>query len=249
MSTLYQLLMQQTKHQLNTILYLAMSTFGACLYLSGKSNGNVDVKSFAELNEIGVSAQHLQLLHLNFVNEMSCFFWMRDFVTVVDLTAKPLFSKVHKRVLQVVRVFFEGVACVTLARQTRQPKWKQTAEDALETLRRWERISKWNFVTMRSILEAELHYLNGDLESADTAYEASIVFSREYKFLHYEGLAYELHGIFLLENNMLDKATGQLRMALNKYRRWGATKKVEELQSFMELVNPTYLREELRINI
>mmetsp|Transcript_34289 Transcript_34289/g.60271 ORF Transcript_34289/g.60271 Transcript_34289/m.60271 type:complete len:229 (+) Transcript_34289:1744-2430(+) len=222
-------------------MYLAMSAFGACIYLSGRSNDEVDVKSYAELNQIGERKKLLALLYQNFFNQMSCYFWMGDYIKVVELSKKHKPTG-QKRILEVMRTFFEGIASLTLARHTHQPNWRKTGEEALEKMIEWEKISKWNFEMRAKLLQAELHYLNGDLKSADVAYKASIVSAREHKFTHYEALTCELYGIFCVENRMVDEGAKQLQMALDKYKQWGAMKKVEELQLQMDTVNPSSLR-------
>ena len=241
---------KQAKYQQNAVLFLAMSSFGVCIFLSGKSNSEirVDVMSYDDLNQIGEAKRINLLLYQNFFNEMSCYFWMRDYIKVGQLTTKHTPTG-QKRILEIMRTFFEGIASLTLARHTQQPNWRKTGEEALETMLKWERISKWNFQNMAKLLEAELCYLNGDIDSADVAYKASIVSAHEHRFLHYEALAYELHGIFCMENQMADRGLVQLQMALDKYKQWGAMRKVTDLQMFIDLVDPTYLRRELNIVI
>ena len=88
---------------------------------------------------------------------------------------------------------------MNLARQTHQPPWRKIGEEALEKMLKWELISKWNFECMATLLQAELHYLNGDLKLAKLSYEASILSAQNHKFLHYEALALEIWH-FLLGN-------------------------------------------------
>ena len=84
------------------------------------------------------------------------------------------------------------------------------------------------------MLQAELHYLDGHLNLAEVAYKASIVSACEHKFLNEEALAYELYGVFCMENQMVDQGAEQLNIALDKYKQWGAIKKAEELQHFID---------------
>jgi len=222
-------------------MYLAMSAFGACIYLSGRSNDDVDVKSYEELNLIGERTKNKILVYKNFINRMLSHFWMGDYIKLVELSEKHKPSG-HKRYLEAMRTFFDGIASLTLARHTHQPNWRKKGEEALEKMIEWEKISKWNFEMRAKLLQAELHYLNGDLKSADVAYKASIVSAREHKFTHYEALACELYGIFCVENRMVDEGAKQLQTALDKYRQWGAMRKVKELQLFVDSVDPVYLR-------
>mmetsp|Transcript_2836 Transcript_2836/g.5275 ORF Transcript_2836/g.5275 Transcript_2836/m.5275 type:complete len:229 (-) Transcript_2836:196-882(-) len=222
-------------------MYLAMSAFGACIYLSGRSNDDVDVKSYEELNLIGERTKNKILVYKNFINRMLSHFWMGDYIKLVELSEKHKPSG-HKRYLEAMRTFFDGIASLTLARHTHQPNWRKKGEEALEKMIEWEKISKWNFEMRAKLLQAELHYLNGDLKSADVTYKASIASAREHKFTHYEALTCELYGIFCVENRMVDEGAKQLQMALDKYKQWGAMKKVEELQLQMDTVNPSSLR-------
>ena len=142
----------------------------------------------------------------------------------------------QKRSLEVIRIFFEGIACLSLARQTHKPNWRKTGEDALENMSRWEDISSRNFEHMAKLLQAEVHYLNGDLTSSDDSYKASIKAAREHKFIHYEALGYELYGIFCIETKNVEKGMEKLQISVARYIEWGADRKVEDLRSFMELV-------------
>lgn len=87
------------------------------------------------------------------------------------------------------------------------------------------------------MLRAELHYLNGEHESARVAYEQSITSARETENINNEALACELFGIFLCENKMINEGIKQLQMALEKYRQWGAARKVRDLEEFIESIN------------
>lgn len=242
------LIKRSTKYQQNAVVHLAMSSFGLSIYLSAQTQVELNIKSYDELNAIGASTQNLQLLHQNLINEMSCYFWMRDYIKVAQLSAK--FKPTgHKRILQVVRIFFEGIAYLTLARHTRQPNWRKTGEEALEKIKWWAQVSNWNFENMKILLEAELHYLNGDLKLANTSYKAAIVSAHSHRYLHYEALSFELYGIFCIENQAVDKGVEQLRLALERYTQWGAKRKVEALQEFIDLVDTKHLQNKLKIRI
>lgn len=71
------------------------------------------------------------------------------------------------------------------------------------------------------LLSAELHYLNGDLGAAEIAYKKSIASAHSHKFLHEEALAYELYGVFLIENKFIDR--GKILLELIWYHQ-----KIEE---------------------
>ena len=93
------------------------------------------------------------------------------------------------------------------------------------------------------MLQAELHYLEGDLESAEAFYKASIKSARHHKFIHEEALACELYGIFCIENHAVDKGLKQLHIAPDKYKQWGAIKKANKLLLFIDRVDSKLLAE------
>ncbi|KAL7543123.1 hypothetical protein ACHAXR_012430 [Thalassiosira sp. AJA248-18] len=96
--------------------------------------------------------------------------------------------------------------------------------------------NQWNFEHKSKLLKAELHYLDGQLESAEDAYKASIESARDHKFIHEEALAHELFGIFCIENRIVDKGFEHLYIAVDKYKTWGAMKKAENLQHYIDMV-------------
>ena len=235
-------------YQQHNLIYLSMSSVGLIIFLTGERPQEVDVKSYSELNQIGESSHDLRMLHQNFINEMAGHFWMREYAKVVELCTKYK-SPGPKRPLTVFRNFFEGISCFALARQTHQPSWRKIGEEALEKMLKWETISKWNFEQLAALLQAESHYLNGNLELAELSYKSSIISAQNHKFFQYEALASELYGIFCLETQAVDKGVDQVHLALAKYKKWGAKRKVKDLQEFIDLVNPETLRKELKIDI
>ena len=175
---------------------------------------------------------------------MSNLFWSRDFLAVAELSEK--YSETHdpalqhQRVLHVLRVFYEGIVYLNLARGPgdAKKKWREMGEKAVATVAGYATsMSKWNFENKSLLLQAELHYLNGDLDPAAAMYEASIKSARDHKFVHEEALAYELHGRFCVENQMAEKGSNQLSVAVSKYNEWGATKKANDLQLYLDAIN------------
>lgn len=217
-----------------------MACFNALIHLSGETNGDIDVKSYDELDEMGERTNSASLVWNSFMCRMNSHFWMREYMDIAKLTEK--YSEKHpssqqKRSLAVLRVFFEGIAYLNLARDTKQSKCRSMGEKAVAKLSQLALMSKWNFENKAKLLQAELHYVDGDLESAEVAYKASIKSANDHKFIHEEALACELYGMFCVENRWVNKGSKQLHIALEKYNEWGATKKANELQLFIDLVN------------
>jgi len=226
---------ESVKYQQINVLHIAILDLRACIHLTGRSEDGVGLKSYEELGK----STNNTILWRHFMSQLNNHAFYRNWKEVMELSEKYKPSK-HNRRLVTVRVFYEGIASLNLARQTRELKWRRVGEEALEKMMKWEKVSTWNFENVAKLLQAELHYLNGDLTSADVAYKASIESAHAHKHLQYEAFAYELYGIFCVENRMIDKGHKQLQMALDKYKLWGAIKKANEIQLLMDMDRSTY---------
>ncbi len=96
------------------------------------------------------------------------------------------------------------------------------------------------------IIEFELELLTDEIPSPDwrrpsnaaeisdddsSADSASI-----HNFTHCEALAHELHGRFCIENQMVNEGATQLQIAIGKYKEWGAMKKVNDIEVFVDQI-------------
>ena len=142
-----------------------------------------------------------------------------------------------KRVFDASICFYQGIASLCLARQTGEQELRNTGEKSLEKMIKLEKVSKWNYQHKRLLLQAELQYLNGQLKLAEDSYRAAISSAKESKFVHEEACSYELFGIFCLENKKMIEGKEQLDIAIDKYKQWGAMKKMAEVQQFKDLVD------------
>ena len=225
---------QEKYHQVNQ-RFIVMSNFQACIYLADK----VSMNSFEELERIGLSTNNNLLTWRIFMSKLSCLFYSRRWMDIMQLSERRPPSKFN-RILATGRALYEGVASLNLARQTHLPKWRKVGEEAVKKLSEWTQTSSWNFENKSKLLQAELHYLNGYLELAEISYKASILSARKHKFTNEEALAYELYGIFCVENEMVVKGAEQFQLAMHKYKEWGAIRKVRELQNLVDLVIPPF---------
>ena len=221
-----------------------MPLLNLCSYLSGRENVEVEVKSFDDLDEIGERTNSVTLVFHNFMSRLALQFWTRDYKQVAFLSrthSEKHPSMQQNRLLNAYRIFYEGIAHLNLARDTKQVKWKLLGKNAVTRISKIATVSKWNVEHKLNLLQAELHYLEGDLRSAEAAYTASIRFAHERKYNSEEALAHELYGYFCVENHMTNKGLEQLHIALGTYRQWGATIKVTELQLFVKMINLCHL--------
>ena len=47
----------------------------------------------------------------------------------------------------------------------------------------------------------------------------------------------ELYGIFLVENKKVSRGLEMLQIATDKYKEWGATKKAQDVDEFVDLIS------------
>ena len=71
---------------------------------------------------------------------------------------------------------------------------------------------------------------------AELAYQSSIISAREHKFIHEEALACELYGIFLANKQHTERGVEQLKLAQDKYMKWGALKKAKNVEDLIETI-------------
>ncbi len=129
-------------------------------------------------------------------------------------------------------VFF---TCLTLIQLMAEAEPEQRASYEAMLSERRKRLETWtdecasNFLHKKLLVDAEVSRLNGNELQALDAYERAIDAARENDFPHQEALANELCARFHLECGRHKLARFYMREAIEGYRRWGASSKVQEL--------------------
>ena len=206
-----------------------MSVYHACAELAGESSRKVDLKTFDELYQIGTRTNNRSLLYQVFLNQLVCYSWMGDHAKAIELSLKHK-AQGQKRISEPFRIWLVGISSMNLARQTQQDNYKKMGEDCVKKMLEYERISTCNYSSMSNLLQAELHYVNGDHKSARAEYEKAVRSANTHKSVHYEARALELYGIFCMENEMEKKGLEKIQLAIDKYTEWGALNKVRSLK-------------------
>jgi hypothetical protein len=104
---------------------------------------------------------------------------------------------------------------------------------SVKTMNQLLECSEWNFRNKLDLLNAELHYFNGDNELAETSFQDAILSAHEHRFYHEEALTCELYGVFLIETEKVDSGIEQLQMARDLYLHWGAKRKADTVTDFI----------------
>merc|ERR1719223_1266627 len=160
-----------------------------------------------------------------------CYF--RNHIAVAELAKKHEATKKGKRALDIFPKFYEGLSALYQARKTKDVKWKAIGENVLNSISNVAQHGTWNFENKQMLLQAELYHLKCRNRMADIAYRAAIASAQEHKFIQEEALAFELYGIYLVENERRGKGLKQLEIAAKKYKQWGALKKAQHVNDFI----------------
>jgi predicted ATPase/class 3 adenylate cyclase/tRNA A-37 threonylcarbamoyl transferase component Bud32 len=106
----------------------------------------------------------------------------------------------------------------------------------LDQLRVWSDSCQDNFLAKRLMVEAEIARINGN-EAALELYDQAIDAAHKAEFIQDEALANELAARFVIERRPTSKIGAMyLRDARYAYQLWGATRKVEELETEFPLL-------------
>ena len=135
---------------------------------------------------------------------------------------------------------YESLSCIAALGSVpyqKQLKLRGRLHLNLRLLRKWSHHAPENILHGYHLVEAEKAKYYGDDVSAMAHYERAIENAVKYGFLKEQALANELAGRFYLDRNRRDLGMFYLSRAKNSYRRWGATTKVQWMDSeFTELI-------------
>ena len=109
-------------------------------------------------------------------------------------------------------------------------------EQDLARMTRWADNCEANFRHLQWAMAAELARIDGRHQEALELYDAAIDGARRHGFLHDEASTFERAARYLLELGKRHAAEGYLRGAHGVYNRWGAVRKVEQLEAEFPLL-------------
>jgi hypothetical protein len=152
-------------------------------------------------------------------------FWFRQYDEAARFPSRRVIG-----FLDIYHVFFEGLVAMRMARRKDEDeqKWTEIAKKAVVSLETWGGYCAWNFSNKASLLRAELHFLRGEHAEVEKKYKASVLLAYKHHFLHEEGLAMELLGMFYMSIGNKEAAKSSLMGAQACYVRWGANAALDE---------------------
>jgi predicted ATPase/signal transduction histidine kinase/tRNA A-37 threonylcarbamoyl transferase component Bud32 len=111
-----------------------------------------------------------------------------------------------------------------------QTKTHKRLKKDLRQMSRWARNCPENFAHLKYCMEAELARLAGQMDKAISGYHAAIVAARDNGFVRDEAVANELLARYYIAEGHEQAAEGYLRAAHYLFYRWGAKRKVRQLE-------------------
>ncbi|WP_242715538.1 AAA family ATPase [Microcoleus vaginatus] len=112
----------------------------------------------------------------------------------------------------------------------KQAQYVEKIKSNLEKFKLWSKHCPSTYLHQRLLIEAELARITGNTLEAQDLYDQAIESARENKFLQNEALASELAAKFWLGKGKEKIAKVYMREAHYGYQRWGAKRKVEDLE-------------------
>ena len=189
-----------------------------------------DINNEQELFDKGVSTGDEMIVGcINFSN-LFVSYWLQNYDAAI-LAAEQYTDSNGAKLYDIYYILYQGLTALHLARKEShgREKWISIGESAVSKFQTWESHSNWNFENKHLLLSAELSSVKGDFNVAEEKYKASIVSAQKHRFLHEEGLAMELLGLFYKNQGDLKSSKDLLTKARECYINWGATAVVERL--------------------
>jgi len=152
-----------------------------------------------------------------------------------DVVASPS-VRTNKLTFFIYVVTFSGLNSLDVLKKKKShtTKYRQVVRDAISALTNAADNSDWNFTNKLRLLEAEQQSLTRHHLQAIPLYDASITCAKRSGFIHEEGLACELAGLYCKREKNDQKALEYFIQARKCYEEWGSRMKVELIQKELD---------------
>jgi len=169
----------------------------------------------------------------------------------INISACIAEKKETLRPILLMGIFFEGLACFKLARQSTDKKRAtllQQGESVVARMRVYNEHSKWNFENKMLLLEAERMHVLGNLDQAEFYYSQSILSAQKHKFVHEEAIGCDLLGEFLYErsiaaNSHFAQSKPVFLHSIECYEKWGAFAVARRVEASIQVKFASDMRE------
>jgi predicted ATPase/signal transduction histidine kinase/tRNA A-37 threonylcarbamoyl transferase component Bud32 len=230
-------LTKKTQNQLSTDL---LEGLDLCLW--NLAQLTPEFLSFAtnELNEADYLAaceahQNLYAVCIYYIRKLQIFYLYGELNAAFDCakSIEPFLPYVQGLLPMADYTFYAAMTWVGLYGKfsdREQPEYLEKLQSALANLKLWQDNCAENFQHQYLLLAAEMSRINGKFMEAIAAYDSAIKSAQENEFIQHQALANELAAKFWLNQGYKKYAQSHLIEAYYAYQRWGAKRKVEQLE-------------------
>ncbi len=230
-------LTKKTQNQLSTDLLLGLDL---CLWNLTKLTPEFLGFATNEINEADYIAacqghQNLYAVCIYYIRKLQILYLYGELDAAFDCAKaiEPLLPYVQGLLPMADYTFYAAMTWVSLygtfSKDERSEYWEKL-QAALANLKLWQDNCAENFQHKYLLLQAEMHRVNGNFMEAIAAYDSAIKSARENEFIQNQALANELAAKFWLDRGYKKYAQSHLVEAYYGYQRWGAKRKVEQLE-------------------
>lgn len=170
-----------------------------------------------------------------------CFFYGAHVEALEHVRAQDRLIASSMSLPQLVRfyiiAFLTLAACLPNMTPSEQVQTRKRMRGDLKRMTRWAKHCPENFLHLQLLMQAELARLDGRIDPAQRLYEEAIDAAHASKFRRDEAMANEMAARHLISAERRKAAEGYLRASWRLYDRWGARRKVQQLEEeFPELL-------------
>ncbi|MGB3509953.1 MAG: AAA family ATPase [Microcoleaceae cyanobacterium] len=151
-----------------------------------------------------------------------------------SILAEQYLDGVTARIVIPILYFYDSLAHLSLfsnGSESEKETYLNRVNSNQEKMQKWADHAPMNFLHKFHLVEAEKARILGQYWEVQELYELAISGAAENKYIQEEALAYELAAKFYLELGRGKIAETYMKEAHYTYTRWGATAKVEDLET------------------
>jgi hypothetical protein len=186
--------------------------------------GNSDINNEDGLLHHALSNRLVGAAQQCYFDRLMHAFWSKNYEEAAAYAEKYRESQQTIRFPDLFQTFYQGISAFHLARlqDDKSREWKAIGKKALSKYQTWVKYSDWNWENKMLLLEAESHACEGEDEMAKSKFQASVDSAQKHRFVHEEGLAREMFGMYFEENGNRAEAMQHYAHARSCYQKWGA---------------------------
>ncbi|WP_346341767.1 SpoIIE family protein phosphatase [[Phormidium] sp. ETS-05] len=234
-------LKQQTAIQKNNLFYQVVLNLTGDIANPWVLAGDIyDENQMLPLHQQAKDVNALAYLYLNKCIIAYLFEQLDLAQEYATLTAKYL-KGVTAMILVPIFHFYDSLIALAMYNKVGRPEQKliwQRVQKNQNKMKKWAKHAPANHLHKYLLVEAEQHRIRGKYPEAESCYNRAITLAKEHEYIQEEALAQELTAKFYLRRNLEAVASVYFYQARYSYQLWGATAKVNQLETASDVILP-----------